>query len=75
MSMHVKKGDKVIVLSGKNKGAEGTIIRAFPKKDMIIVEGVNKVKRHQRARGRGAKQGQIVDKTMPIHVSNVAKKK
>jgi large subunit ribosomal protein L24 len=72
--MHVKKGDKVIVLSGKDKGAEGAIVRAFPKRDMIIVEGVNVVKRHKRAGGRGGKKGQIIDKTMPIHVSNVAKK-
>ncbi len=73
--MHVKKGDKVIVLSGKDKDAEGEVLRAFPKKDMIIVSGVGKVKRHQRSRGRGAKQGQILEKLMPIHVSNVAKKK
>ncbi len=72
--MHVKKGDKVIVLAGKDKGAEGAILRAFPKTNMVIVEGVNVVKRHQKARGKGAKKGQILDKTMPIHVSNVAKK-
>jgi large subunit ribosomal protein L24 len=71
--MHIKKGDKVIVLSGKDKGAEGVVTQAFPKDDMIIVEGVSKVKRHQRARSRGAKGG-IIDKHMPIHASNVKKK-
>jgi large subunit ribosomal protein L24 len=72
--MHVKKGDKVKVMTGKNKGTEGTILRAFPKKEMVIIEGVNVVKRHQRAGGRGGKKGQILDKTMPIHASNVVKK-
>lgn len=71
--MHVKKGDKVIVLSGKDKGTEGVVTQAFPKDETIIVEGVNKVKRHQRARSRSAKGG-IIDKHMPIHVSNVKRK-
>lgn len=70
--MHVKKGDKVIVMAGKDKGATGTIVRSFPKKDLILVEGVNKVKRHQRAK-KGSAKGQIVEKAMPIHVSNVKK--
>jgi large subunit ribosomal protein L24 len=71
--MHVKKGDKVIVTTGKDKGTEGTIVRAFPKKNLVLVEGVNKVKRHQRARSRTNKGG-IIDKHMPVHVSNVVKK-
>lgn len=70
--MHVKKGDKVIVIAGKDKGTSGAIVQAFPKRDMILVEGVNKVKRHQRARGK-AQKGQILEKPMPIHVSNVKK--
>lgn len=70
--MFVKKGDKVIVIAGKDKGASGAVLQAFPKKDMIVVEGVNKVKRHQRARSSTTK-GQILEKTMPIHVSNVKK--
>ena len=70
--MHVKKGDKVIVIAGKDKGASGTILNAFPKKNLIVVDGVGKVKRHQKAR-RGGQKGQILDKTMPIHVSNVKK--
>ncbi len=61
-------------MTGKNKGVEGTILRAFPKKGMVIIEGVNVVKRHQRARSKGAKGGQILDKAMPINASNVAKK-
>lgn len=70
--MHVKKGDKVIVIAGKDKGASGTVHSSFPKKNMIVVDGVNKVKRHQRAR-RGGQKGQILEKSMPIHVSNVKK--
>lgn len=70
--MHVKKGDKIIVVAGKDKGTSGTVTRAFPKKDMVLVEGVNKVKRHQRAK-KGSSKGQILEKAMPIHVSNVKK--
>lgn len=68
--MHVKKGDKVEVLTGKDKGKKGAIVRAFPKENMVIVEGVNMHKRHQRATRMGGK-GQIIDKAMPIHASNV----
>lgn len=71
--MHVKKGDKVIVLAGKEKGAEGAVVRAFPKQQKVLVEGVGSVKRHQKGRGRATKSG-IIEKAMPIHVSNVAKK-
>jgi large subunit ribosomal protein L24 len=70
--MQVKKGDKVQVLSGKNKGTISTVIKSFPKLNKVIVEGVNVVKRHQRAR-RFGKVGQIVEKAMPIDASNVAK--
>lgn len=70
--MHVKKGDKVTVISGKNKGKSGVITRAFPKEGRVIVEGVNIVKKHQRARGEG-KKGQIVERPLPIHASNVKK--
>ncbi len=71
--MHVKKGDKVIVLSGKDKGSKGTILEAFPKTGLVLVEGVNMVKRHQKARGRGKSKGEIIDKPMPINASNVKK--
>ena len=69
--MKIKKGDKVIVISGKDKGTQGTVITAIPTQNRVVVEGVNVVKRHQKARMRG-QSGQIVEKTMPIHVSNVA---
>jgi large subunit ribosomal protein L24 len=68
--MHVKKDDKVIVLSGKDKGKTGTVVKSFPKENKVIVSGVNVLKSHQKAR-KGGEKGQIVDKTMPIHVSNV----
>ena len=69
--MKIKKGDKVIVIAGKDKGKSGHVLRALPKDDKVIVDGVNVVKRHQRAR-RAGESGQIIDKTLPIHVSNVA---
>ncbi len=71
--MKVKKGDTVVVLSGKDKGKTGTIIRAFPKKAKVLVDGINVVKRHQKSRRRGS-QGQIIEKPMPIHASNVGLK-
>lgn len=69
--MKIQKGDNVIVLSGKDRGKTGTILRAFPKKEQVLVEGVNVVKRHQRARRQG-RAGQIIERSMPIDVSNVA---
>lgn len=67
--MKLKKGDKIIVIAGKNRGEKGTIVRTFPKKDLVLLEGINMVKRHRRAGQPG--KGQIIDKAMPIHVSNV----
>ena len=72
--MHVKKIDIVIVLKGKDKGKSGKILRALPKEDAVLVEGLNIKKVHQRAKKSGEK-GQVVDKSFPIHVSNVALKK
>ena len=72
--MHIKKDDKVIVLSGKDKGKTGTVIKSLPKENRVIVSGVNVLKTHQKPR-KGGEKGQIVDKTMPIHVSNVKKVK
>ena len=69
--MKLKKGDPVVVLSGKDKGKEGTILRVLPKEDKVIVEGVNIAKKHQRP-VRATMQAGIIDKDMPIHVSNVA---
>ncbi len=71
--MKIKKGDKVKVIAGKDKGHTGTVTLALPKEDKVIVEGVNMKKKHQKPRGRNARKGQIVEKAMPIHVSNVAK--
>ncbi|MAF59370.1 MAG: 50S ribosomal protein L24 [Candidatus Pacebacteria bacterium] len=68
--MKIKKGDKVIVISGQDKGKSGKVVRAFPKDEKVIVEGVNIKKRHQRANAKRQK-GQVVDRTMPLHVSNV----
>ncbi|MEH7235944.1 50S ribosomal protein L24 [Bacillus sp. JJ1562] len=68
--MHVKKGDKVQVLSGKDKGKQGVILESFPKKDRVIVEGVNIVKKHSKPSQENP-QGGIISQEAPIHVSNV----
>jgi large subunit ribosomal protein L24 len=68
--MKIKKGDNVIVLTGRDKGKKGKVIKAFPKKNRVLVEGINKVKKHQRARKSGEK-GQVMEVAMPIQVSNV----
>ena len=70
--MKIKKGDNVIVLAGKDKGKKGKIVRALPKKNKVVVEGLNILKRHQRPRKSGEK-GSIVSTAMPINVSNVKK--
>ena len=71
--MHVKKGDTVLVLSGKDKGVKGKIIAAYPEKQRVIVEGVNRITKHTKVgqTNRGAKTGGIVTQEAPIHVSNV----
>ena len=68
--MHVKTGDIVKVISGKDKGKEGKILKSFPKKDRVIVEGVNIVKKHQKP-SLANQTGGIVEVEAPIHVSNV----
>lgn len=68
--MKLKKGDKVIVIAGKDRGTSGTITRAIPEKNMVVVDGVNVMKRHRRANQR-SRAGQIIDKAMPVHASNV----
>ena len=72
-SMKVKKGDTVVVLAGKDKGARGRVIAAYPKLQKVLVEGVGRVKKHTRisSNQRGAQQGWIVTQEAPIHVSNV----
>ena len=69
--LRIKKGDRVRVLQGKDRGKEGTVMRALPQDGKVIVEGVNVAKKHQKAT-RATMQGGIIDKDMPIHVSNVA---
>ncbi len=71
--MKIKKGDTIIVTAGKDRGKTGPVIRAFPKKHEILVEGMNMVTRHQKSKKRGS-QGQIVTKSMPMPVANVALK-
>jgi large subunit ribosomal protein L24 len=69
--MKLRKGDRVRVLSGKDVGREGEITRVFPERNRVIIDGVNVAKKHQRAT-KATMQGGIIDKDMPIHVSNVA---
>jgi large subunit ribosomal protein L24 len=71
--MKIKKGDTIIVITGKDRGKSGTVLRAFPKKHTVLVEGVAVVTKHQKSRRRG-QQGQRVSKPTPIDVSNVALK-
>lgn len=68
--MKIKKGDNVIVVSGKDKGKSGVVFEALPQRESVVIEGVNVVKRHQKGGSRGSK-GQIVERPMPLHVSNV----
>jgi len=67
----IKKGDEVVVLAGRDKGKRGTVLRRVDAQ-RVVVEGVNRVKKHQRPNPMKGEQGGIVDKDMPIHVSNVA---
>jgi large subunit ribosomal protein L24 len=68
--MHVKTGDKVKVISGKDRGKQGTILEAYPKKDRVLVEGINMVKKHAKP-SQDNPQGGILNQEAPIHVSNV----
>jgi len=69
--MKIKKGDNIIVITGKDKGKTGSVEKVFPKKNLVLVAGVNVVKKHQKSR-KSVGAGQIVEKAMPIHISNVA---
>ncbi|WP_146810089.1 MULTISPECIES: 50S ribosomal protein L24 [Aneurinibacillus] len=68
--MHVKSGDNVVVISGKDKGKKGRILAAYPKTGRVLVEGVNMVKKHTRPNANNP-QGGIVTQEAPIHASNV----
>jgi len=69
-TMKIRKGDRVRVISGKNKGKEGEVMRTYPDKDKVLVEGANIVKKHQK-QTKATMQAGIIDKDMPIHISNV----
>jgi large subunit ribosomal protein L24 len=69
--MKIKKGDTVKVIAGKDKGKTGTILSTLKEKDQVVIEGVNVAKRHQKNK-QARSQGQIIEKSMPIHVSNVS---
>ena len=66
----IKKGDKVVVLAGKDKGRTGEVLRMMPKDDKAVVRGINIVRRHQRQ--TQSQEGGIISKEAPIHISNIA---
>ncbi len=68
--MKVKKNDTVLIISGKYRGRKGKILKAFPKKDKVLIDGVNLRKKHQKPKKTGDK-GQIIEVPAPIHISNV----
>jgi large subunit ribosomal protein L24 len=66
----IKKGDKVVVIAGSDKGKKGAVVRVFPKTSQVVVEGVNLKKKHQKAKTSDG-VGKVIDVTKPFHVSNV----
>lgn len=68
--MKLKKGDKVVVIAGKERGNTGTIVRVLPARSMVVLDKMNLVKKHRRPNAQ-SRTGQIVDIAMPIHISNV----
>ena len=71
MSAKIKKGDRVVLLTGKDKGKQGSVLRVLPKEERVVVEGLNMVQRHTRPT-QADPQGGIKNKEAPLHVSNVA---
>jgi large subunit ribosomal protein L24 len=69
-TIHIKKGDTVEVIAGKNRGTKAKVVRVLPETQRIIVEGVNTAKKHRKPRTR-SEAGQVLDIDMPIHISNV----
>jgi large subunit ribosomal protein L24 len=67
--MNIKKGDTVLLLAGKDRGKQGTVSLALPQVEKVVVEGLNMVKKHVKPQGQ-TRQGGVIDKAMPIHVSN-----
>jgi large subunit ribosomal protein L24 len=70
MAAKIKKGDKVVVVSGRDKGRSGEVVRVMPREDRALVRGINVVKRHQKQTMK--EEGGIVRKELPIHLSNIA---
>lgn len=71
MTQKIKKGDTVVILSGKEKGKTGSVLRVLRDEQKVLVEGINTVTKHQKNR-RVRSRGQVIEKQMPIHISNVA---
>ena len=73
-SLHIKKGDTVRIIGGKDKGADGRVLQVLPKKRRVLVEGVNRVTRHEKVRmsRRGGQEGGIEHKEAAVDISNVA---
>jgi large subunit ribosomal protein L24 len=68
--LKIRKGDKVVVITGKDKGKQGEVVRVFPSENRVVVQGVNMVRRHTRQ--TAAQEGGIIAKEMPIQISNLA---
>jgi large subunit ribosomal protein L24 len=68
----LKKGDEIIVIAGKDKGKRGTVAQMIAEKDRVVVDGINTVKKHQKPNPAAGVPGGIVEKEMPMHISNVA---
>lgn len=68
--MKIKKGDTVLIISGKDKGKRGKVLRSLPQEDRIVIEGIHLIKKHQRPKRAGEK-GQLVTMPAPVHISNV----
>jgi large subunit ribosomal protein L24 len=71
MASKIKRGDNVVITTGKDKGREGRVLSVDHKKDRLIVEGANKIKKHQKANQQNP-QGGIIEREAPLHISNVA---
>ena len=70
----IRKGDEVVVTSGKDRGAKGRVLEVLPRQNKVVVEGINRVTRHEKLRmtRRGGQEGGITHKEAPVHISNVA---
>lgn len=68
--MHVKKGDTILVLAGRDKGKTGKVLRVLPRENRVLVEGINTKRVHERSKKKSAK-GAVIEKNFPIHASNV----